>query len=199
MSQTYNKQDQQPIALGITGASGAIYGTRLLECLIAAEIPTHLVISEAGKLVLKEELGLTPKKLAEHDLVTLHSPGEIGSSIASGSHTLRATIICPCTANTAGALAQGVGDNLLARMGAVALKERWPLIIVPRESPYSTPLLENLKSLSLYGAHILPASPSFYRKPKSIRDLVDSVVDRVLVKTGLEPILPPWTGPGADW
>lgn len=188
-----------PVALGITGASGAIYGTRLLECLIAAKIPTHLVFSEAGKLVLKEELGLSPKKLADHELVTLHDSGEIGCSIASGSHSLRATVICPCSANSAGAIAQGVGANLLARMGAVALKERWPLIIVPRESPYSTPLLENMKLLSIYGAHILPASPSFYRKPKSIQELVDSVVDRVLVKIGLDPILPAWTGPGADW
>lgn len=192
-------KENLPVALGITGASGAIYGTRLLECLIAAEVPTHLVFSEAGKLVLKEELDLTPKKLADSDLVTLHSAGEIGCAVASGSHTLRATVICPCSANTAGAVAQGVGDNLLARMGAVALKERWPLIIVPRESPYSTPLLENLKLLSLYGAHILPASPSFYRKPKTIQELVDTVIDRMLVKIGLEPILPPWTGPGADW
>ncbi len=184
-----------PIALGITGASGAIYGVRLLERLLEAGYEVHLVISDAGRIVLKEETGLSAKDLGKKQSVTLHGNGEIGASVASGSFRLAGTIICPCSANTLGALAHGVGDNLISRIGAVALKERWPFVVVPRESPYSTPLIENMRALSLYGAQIIPASPSFYRRPATIEELVDSVIDRALAHLNIETILPAWQGP----
>ena len=185
-----------PVALGITGASGAIYGARLLERFVNGGVRTHLIVSDAGRIVIKEELGISVKELASNSLVTLHSNGEIASEVASGSYRLRGTVICPCSANTLGAIAQGVGDNLIARVGAVALKERWPFVVVPRETPYSAPVLENMKLLALYGAHVLPASPSFYRRPQCIEELVDTVVDRILVMLGMDPILPEWSGPG---
>lgn len=183
-----------PVAVCVTGASGAIYAVRLLEVLAERKIPVHLVVSDAGKIVLKEELNLSVKSLAGGGDITLHGIGEIGASVASGSFVLGSVVICPCSSNTLGAIANGVGNNLICRIGSVALKEKWPLILVPRESPYSPPLLENMKLLSIYGAHILPASPSFYRNPTSVADLVDSVIDRVLVKMGLERLLSPWSG-----
>ncbi|HSG99748.1 MAG TPA: UbiX family flavin prenyltransferase [candidate division Zixibacteria bacterium] len=190
-----NTNPHLPVALGITGASGSVYGARLLQCLTAAGIPVHLVVSEAARIVIKEELGVSVRELAAPELVTLHGNGEIAAEISSGSYRLRGTVICPCSANSIGAIAQGVGDNLIARIGAVALKERWPFIVVPRETPYSAPVLENMKLLALYGAHVLPASPSFYRRPATIEELVDTIVDRILVMLGLDPLLPPWTGP----
>jgi len=182
------------IALALTGASGAIYGVRLLQCLSEAGAEVHLVISDAARLVLKEEMKLSARELGAYERVTLHSNGAIGASVASGSFALDATVICPCSASSLGMIANGVGDTLIARLGAVALKERWPLIVVPRESPYSGPLLENMKKLSLYGATILPASPSFYRQPQTIEELVDSVIDRVMVKLGFAALLPGWSG-----
>ncbi|MCH9030696.1 MAG: UbiX family flavin prenyltransferase [candidate division Zixibacteria bacterium] len=186
--------EAKPVAVCVTGASGVIYAVRLLEVLSERKIPVHLIVSDAGKIVLKEELNLSVKSLVSGRDVTLHGIGEIGASVASGSFVLGSVVICPCSSNTLGAVANGVGNNLICRVGAVALKEKWPLILIPRESPYSPPLLENMKLLSIYGAHILPASPSFYRKPSSIADLVDSVIDRVLVKMGLERLLSPWSG-----
>lgn len=185
---------EAPVALGISGASGVIYGVRLLDCLLSAGRQVHLVVSDAGRIVLKEELDLCARDLRGRGAVTLHGNKEIGAAIASGSFTVHGTVICPCSANTVGALAHGVGDSLITRIGAVALKERWPLIVVPRESPYSTPLLDNMRALSSYGARIIPASPSFYRRPVSVEELVDSVVDRVLAHLGMEAILPAWGG-----
>ncbi len=193
---TQKKDIPKRIALALTGASGAIYGVRLLQCLSEAGAEVHLVVSEAARLVLKEEMNLSVRDLGAYADVTLHSNGEIGAAVASGSFTLSATVICPCSASSLGMIANGVGDTLIARLGAVALKERWPLIVVPRESPYSGPLLENMNKLSLYGATILPASPSFYRQPQTIEELVDSVIDRVMVKLGYEALLPSWSGLG---
>jgi flavin prenyltransferase len=197
MNAELQKQDL-PVAVALTGASGAIYGVRLLQCLSAAGAETHVVVSDAARLVLKEEMNLSVRDLASLPGVVMHGNGEVGACIASGSFLLRGAVICPCSASSLGMIAQGVGATLIARMGAVALKERWPFVLVPRESPYSTPFLENMKLLSLYGATILPASPSFYRQPKTIEELVDSVVDRIMVKLGFDAILPDWQGLKAE-
>jgi flavin prenyltransferase len=189
-----SKNRSLPVAVALTGASGAIYGVRLLQCLGSEGVEVHAVVSDAARLVLKEELDLSVKDLSAIPGVVIHGNGEVGACIASGSFLLRGTVICPCSASSLGMIAQGVGATLIARMGAVALKERWPIVLVPRESPYSTPFLENMKLLSLYGATILPASPSFYRQPKTIEELVDSVIDRVMVKLGFEALLPDWQG-----
>jgi len=165
-----------------------------LQCLSAVGAEVHLVVSDAARLVLREEMNLSARALGEYNGVTLYSNAEIGATVASGSFVLDGTVICPCSASSLGMIANGVGDTLIARLGAVALKERWPLIVVPRESPYSAPLLENMKALSLSGATILPASPSFYRQPKTIEELVDSVIDRVMVKLGFDALLPGWSG-----
>jgi len=189
---------QLPVAVGVTGASGAIYAVRLVDRLAGMGIPLHLVVSEAGRMTLKDELGVSPRQLAKRPGVTYHAIGEIGAAVASGSYRLRGTVICPCSAKSLGEIALGVGDNLIARMGHVALKERWPLIVVPRETPYALPLIENMKRLALAGANILPASPSFYRHPQTIDALVDTVIDRALTMLGLESFLTPWPGLGVD-
>ena len=117
--------------------------------------------------------------------VTRHALQDLSAPVSSGSFRLHATVIVPCSIATVGALASGVAQNLIHRAGAVALKEAWPLILVPRESPLSLIALRNLVSLKEAGAHILPASPAFYAKPLTIDDLVDQVVERICDKIGV--------------
>jgi flavin prenyltransferase len=169
--------------LCMTGASGAVYGLRLLQTLVrrgGAEI--HCVASAWGARVVLEETGIA---LPEHlsalgpGAVALHAPDDLAACVSSGSFRLDATVIAPCSMGTVGALASGVVQNLVHRAGAVALKEGWPLVLVPRESPLSLIALRSLAALREAGAVILPASPGFYGHPATIDDLVDGVVERM--------------------
>ncbi|MDP6869457.1 MAG: UbiX family flavin prenyltransferase [Candidatus Poseidoniaceae archaeon] len=179
--------------LVISGASGAIYGVRLAEILGPK---ARLVVTDAGRLTLKHECeGLTPEELAERTGSTLESNDDIAAKSASGSAQIDAVVICPCSGTTLGKLASGIGDNLATRSGIVALKEKRKLIIVPRETPYATVHLENLTKLSSWGAIVLPASPGFYNLPKTIDDMVDFVVSRILDHLGHNNDLSKrWTG-----
>lgn len=177
--------------LCMTGASGAVYGLRLLRTLVrssGAEI--HLVASQWGARVIREETGMD---LAGHldalepGRVHLHAPDDLAACVSSGSFRLKGTIIAPCSMGTVGALASGVVQNLVHRAGAVALKEGWPLVLVPRESPLSLVGLRNLAALREAGAVILPASPGFYDRPATIDDLVDGVVERMCDAIGAAP------------
>ena len=175
--------------LCITGASGAIYGIRLLQALVrSAEAEIHLVASQWGQRVIQEETGMT---LAAHlhamgqEKLHLHSPDDLAAPVSSGSFRLDATLIVPCSLGTAGAMASGVVQNLVHRAGAVALKEGWPLVLVPRESPLSLVALRNLLALKEAGAVILPASPGFYGKPASVEDLVDQIVVKICDAIGV--------------
>ena len=167
--------------IGITGASGSIYGIRLLQVLIAGGLEPYAVVSPAGRQVMGVELGSGDLKdhlgaggFREEDARDLTSP------LASGSFPTQGMVIIPCSTGTLGSVAHGISSNLIHRAAEVSLKERRVLIVVPRETPLSQITLQNMLTLSQAGAHIVPASPGFYHAPQRIEELVDFVVARVL-------------------
>jgi len=178
------------IALAITGASGAVYGRRVLEELLArAEIEVHLIISPSARKVLCVEEGIEldserfdPEKLGLKPSARLiyHRHDDVAAPVSSGSFRVEAMAVVPCSMGCAAAMAHGLSENLIERAADVMLKERRPLIVVPRETPFSTVHLRNLLTLSELGAIVLPASPGFYGKPQSVADMVNFVVARVL-------------------
>lgn len=170
------------IVVATTGASGAIYAQRLLDQLDPIEHEVHLVQSGYAKMVAAQELegGLrVPPRVVEHSLKSMNAP------FASGSNVFDAMVIIPCTMGTVARVAMGLSDDLLLRAADVALKEGRKLILVPRETPMSLIHVRNFERLLEAGAVVLPASPSFYHGPKTILELVDSVVSRVLDQIGL--------------
>jgi 4-hydroxy-3-polyprenylbenzoate decarboxylase len=179
------------IAFGITGASGVIYARSLLRRLLDAGWNISLCVTRPARLVIREELGLDfcPENpdwqgflgRSPGKLITMHAEDELGSPPATGSASFDAYVICPCTVGTLGRIASGYSESLITRMADVALKERRRLILVPRETPYSAVHLRNMLSLTEAGAIVLPASPGFYLGPKSIDELVDFIVDRILL------------------
>ena len=173
------------IVVGITGASGARYAQRLVECLCGSGATVHLVVSPLGRRLLLDELNVaevTSEALLGRpsEKVVVYGYKDVGSVLASGSFRTDGMIICPCSSHTLGAIASGLGDNLLHRAAAVTLKEARRLIVVPREMPMSRIDLQNALRLSEAGAVICPASPGFYMLPDSIADLVDFVVGKLL-------------------
>mgnify|MGYP002632200757 FL=1 len=186
------------IVLAFTGASGLPYGMRLLQCLLQSGQRVYLVYSQAAQIVAKQELDFTlpnrpqdaEKILLEHlnKLATKKFSGELRvfgrddwyAPMASGSNPGDAMVICPCTMGTLAAVAAGLSDDLITRGADVMLKEKRPLILVPRESPFSSIHLENMLKLSHAGAVILPPNPGFYYQPQSVQDLIDFVVARIL-------------------
>lgn len=175
------------IIVAITGASGAIYARRLLQALTVDEAGAHvhLIASPLGRQLVADELRikrLTPASLvgAAADRLTMYGYQDVGAVLASGSFPTNGMIICPCSCNTLGAIAAGLGDNLITRAAHVTLKEARRLVLVPREMPLSPIDLRNMLRLSKAGAIICPASPGFYMGPKTIDDLVDFVVGRLL-------------------
>lgn len=199
------------IAVAMTGASGAVYGLRLLECLLKAEISVHLMISSAAQTVvaMETDLRLPPRPrelqryLATHfsiapELLHCYSSVQWTAPLASGSHRIRTMVVCPCTVGAASAIARGASDNLMERAADVMLKERRKLILVLRETPLSPIHLENMLGLSRLGAVILPANPGFYHQPAGIGDLVDFIVARILDHAGVEHhLLARWGDTGA--
>jgi 4-hydroxy-3-polyprenylbenzoate decarboxylase len=187
------------VVVGISGASGAVYGKRLVEVLTSKDIPVRLVVTNAGEITLKHECNTTKEILAEETGALLENDKNIGAKSASGSANIDAVVLCPCSGTTLGKLGAGIGDNLITRSAIVALKERRKLIIVPREAPYATVHLENMHKLSKWGAIVIPASPGFYNHPKTIDDMVDFVVARILDHIGIEHKLGTrWTGEEID-
>lgn len=184
-------------AVGITGASGAVYGIRLIEALLAAGIQVHLVVSEAGWRVLKEEAGWqTAKRQAALEAkfgdymangqLRYHPVADIGATIASGSFRTEGMIIMPCSMGTLSAIAHGSSDNLMTRAADVMLKEGRKLLLVPRESPLHAIHLENMLTLARLGARIIPAMPAFYYRPQTMDDMIDFMVGKVLDNMPLE-------------
>lgn len=178
------------IVLAITGASGACYARRLAQGVLAAEAHLHLVVSPHGKRVILDELGirkLTPDALvgAPVSAATLYAYQDIGARLASGSFRTDGMVICPCSSNTLADVACGSGANLITRAAMVALKEGRRLILVPREMPLSQIEIANMLRVSQAGGVICPACPGYYLLPKTIDDLVDFVVGRVLDLLGL--------------
>jgi len=173
------------LVIAVTGASGVIYGRRLLQVLKAKKVETHLIVSNAAQKVIQHELGLDKKdfgKLADH----VYEASDLTSPLMSGSFKTDGMIIIPCTMKTLSGIVHGFADNLILRAADVALKEKRRLIIVPRETPLSTVHLRNMLTASELGVYVVPAMPAFYHKPKNIDDLVDFVVGRVLDSLGLE-------------
>lgn len=181
--------------VGMTGASGAVYGARLLQALVAAGHRVHLVVSPAGETVVRQELGDGWQPPAG---VRRYAPEEIGAPIASGSFPVRGMVVAPASMGLVSAVAHGASRNLLERAADVCLKEGRPLVLVPRETPLSTVHLRNLLHVAEAGARVVMAAPGFYHRPRTVADLVDFVVARVLSVLG-EPqdLLPPWEGIGS--
>ena len=197
------------ITLAFTGASGMPYGLRLLESLLAADCRVFLVYSSAAQIVAKQECDLAlstqpreaTRQLAERfgareGQLTVFGREDWMAPIASGSNPADAMAICPCTMGAIGAIAAGLADNLIERAADVMLKERRPLVLVPRETPLSVIHLDNLLTLARAGAVILPPSPGFYDRPGAIGDLVDFVVARVLDQLGVPHTIGPRWGEG---
>jgi 4-hydroxy-3-polyprenylbenzoate decarboxylase len=190
------KHEERPkIGLAITGASGFIYGLRLLRELIRRNVIVHLTISPNARHIAKLEMGIDIdletgriEGLGERffEWVIYHHYSHVGAAPASGSYDIRAVAVVPCSMSALSRIATGVSENLVGRMADVALKERRPLILVPRETPYNAIHLKNMYTLAKAGAVILPASPGFYHHPQTIDDLVDFVVSRILQHLGFD-------------
>jgi len=198
---------ERTITLAFTGASGMPYGLRLLECLFAAGARVQLLYSTAAQVVAKQECALTlptqPREAARllseryrarEGQLDVYARDDWLAPMASGSNPGDAMAICPCTMGTLGAVAAGLADNLIERAADVMLKERRPLVLVPRETPLLAIHLGNMLRLARAGAIILPPAPGFYTHPQSIDDLVDFVVARVLDHLGVANALAPRWG-----
>jgi 4-hydroxy-3-polyprenylbenzoate decarboxylase len=172
------------IVLGITGATGAIFGVRLLQALRAADVESHLILSKWGLQTVEHETGLGLVQLRELASV-VHSTGNMAATVSSGSFRTDGMVIAPCSMRTLAAIASGNGENLVHRAADVVLKERRRLVLVVRETPLSEIHLENMLKLARIGATILPPVPAFYNRPQTIDELVDHVVARVLDQFGI--------------
>jgi 4-hydroxy-3-polyprenylbenzoate decarboxylase len=194
------------VAVAITGASGARYGLRLLECLLRVDVRVYLLISQAGQIVLKMETGLeVPSQPGEAQrfFAGLYQarPGQLRvfgrqqwtAPVASGSNPPDAMVVCPCTTGTLATIAGGMSQDLIDRAADVTLKEGRPLILVVRETPFTAVHLENMLRLARAGAAIMPANPGFYLNPAGIDDIIDFMVARVLDHLAIpHTLLPRW-------
>jgi 4-hydroxy-3-polyprenylbenzoate decarboxylase len=186
---------QRRIVVAITGATGAVYGLRLLQLLSAIDgIETHLVISDAAVLTLKQEVGMQRREVEALAHVN-HKNGNIGAAIASGSFQVDAMVVAPCSMKTLAAIAHGLSDNLIARAADVCLKERRRLVLMVRETPFNLAHLRNMTAVTEMGGVVFPPLPSFYHQPASIAEMVDHTVARVIDLLGIEHALAPrWGG-----
>jgi len=193
------RQEKKVLIIGITGATGSIYGVRLLEVLSTMNnVETHLIISEAGEMTIKYELDRGLDEVRE--LATYcYNIKEIGSGPASGSFKRDGVVIAPCSVKTMSALANSYDDNLLIRAGDVSLKERKKLVLLVRETPLHLGHLRSMERLCEMGATILPPVPAFYHRPKTILDIVDHTIGRVLDIFEIEHnLFPRWSGIGGQ-
>lgn len=197
---------EETITLAITGASGAQYGLRLLQCLLQADKRVFVMISRAAQVVINTETDLkmpgTPSDQelflsqlydAKPDQLKVFGREQWMAPVASGSGAPSKMVVCPCSTGSLSAIATGASNNLTERAADVALKERRQLIMVPREAPYSEIHLEHMLKLTRMGVVMIPASPGFYNRPESVEDMIDFVVARILNQLGIEQqLLPRW-------
>jgi len=195
----------RPIVVAVTGASGAPYAVRLLQTLVERQQRISLIVSDHGRRLLDTEMGIASVEQLRERIgaaawdaaVRVYDDRDRGAAPASGSGLTSGMVICPCSMGTISAIAVGASRSLVERAADVVLKERRRLILVPRETPYSAIHLENMLSLTRAGAVVMPASPGFYNRPRSVDDLVDFVVARVLDHLGVEhSLVPRWGGDG---
>lgn len=190
-----------PFVLAITGASGSVYGLRILQYLLEIEQPVELLVSRGARMVMKEEMGLNFPESNEEFLpallsylsipadsapVNLHRLDNYGASVASGSYRTMGMAIAPCSLGTLGSVASGLTESLIHRAAAVTLKEKRPLLLLVREMPFGQIQLKHMLTLNEAGATVAAASPGFYHKPESISDMIDFVVGRVLDQFGFD-------------
>jgi 4-hydroxy-3-polyprenylbenzoate decarboxylase len=194
------------IAVGVTGASGAIYAVRTIAALLEAGCRLEIVVSEYGRRLLMDELGQEMKVDRLLDVLVerygdevrrgsfvVHSNRDLGAPIASGSHPCEGMVVVPCSMKTLAGVAHGLSRNLIERAADVMLKERRRLVLVPRETPMSLPELRNLVTAAESGAMILPAMPAFYQKPETIDDLASFIAGKILNALGFDQrLFPPW-------
>jgi flavin prenyltransferase len=199
---------RQAIAIGITGASGAVYATRTVAALLERGVHVELIVSDYGRRLLRDELGepaaidrLFPFLVEKYGAgvnagtITVHSNRDLGATIASGSHGCSGMAIVPCSMKTLAAVAHGLSRSLVERAADVMLKEQRRLVIVPRETPMSLPQLKNMVLCAEAGAMILPAMPAFYQQPKTLDDLADFMAGKILSALGFDhDLYPAWTG-----
>ena len=199
---------RQGVAIGITGASGAVYAVRTVAALLERGVHVELIVSDYGRRLLRDELGDQATVERLHDFlaakygggvaageINLHSNRDLGAGIASGSHSCTGMAIVPCSMKTLAAVAHGLSRNLIERAADVMLKERRRLVVVPRETPMSLPQLRNMVLCAEAGAQILPAMPAFYQMPKTLDDLADFMAGKILSALGFEhDLYPAWTG-----
>ena len=196
------------VAVGVTGASGALYAVRTLAALLAANVRVDLVVSDFGRRLLADELGpdAAVDRLGSYltarygvavapDALAVHRNRDVGAAIASGTSPCDAMVIVPCSMKTLAGVAHGLSRNLIERAADVALKERRPLVIVPRETPMSLPQLRNMVLCAEAGVHVLPAMPAFYQRPATLDDLADFMAGKIVSCLGFEhDLFPAWTG-----
>ncbi len=183
------------LVIAITGATGAVYGVRLLQLLQPlADVETHVLISDAGALNLQQEMQLKRREV-ESLADVVHSVRDIGASIASGSFQSAGMIIAPCSMRTLAAIAHGLSDNLVTRAADVALKERRRLLLMVRETPLNLAHLRNMTAVTEMGGIIFPPVPAFYQHPHNIAEMIDHSLARVLDLFGIAlPDIPRWQG-----
>ena len=196
------------VTLAITGASGALYAVRTLAALLELGCEVDLVVSDFGRRLLRDELGdeaaverLLPYLTGRYGegvcrgVLVLHSNRDLGATVASGTAPSSGMAIVPCSMKTLAGVAHGLSRNLVERAADVMLKERRPLVIVPRETPMSLPQLRNMVLCAEAGAHLMPAMPAFYQLPETLDDLADFMCGKILTALGFDQsVLPPWTG-----
>ncbi len=196
-----------PVVVGITGASGIAYSVRLVQSLLDGGRDVHLIISDAARLVIKEELNISLKSLVRSDCLqevfgvrspgrlTAFSPKDFTAPVASGSYPVAGMIVIPCSMGTLGALASGLSQNLIHRAADCVIKEGRKLVVVPRETPLSAIHLENMLKLARLGVRIVPAMPAFYSGASTVSEMVDFLVGKVLDQLEIPHALyPRWTG-----
>ena len=183
-----------PVIVGITGASGAVMARSMVDELLRRDLPTAVVCSNAARLVWQEELGHsyneTLVEWQEHPSFVHYAINDLRAPIASGSYPAAGMALVPASMNSIASLASGISGNLLLRAADVCLKERRPLVLVPRETPLHSIHLENMLTLSRMGAVVLPPDPAFYLQPTTVDDIVEYVVSKVLVSLGIDDELP---------
>ena len=185
------------IVVGISGASGVIYGIRILTLLKDSEYETHLIISEAGKINIAIETGYTPEEVAAMAPCT-YANADVAAAVASGSFLTEGMIVAPCTIKSLSGIANSFTDNLLLRAADVTLKEKRKLVLVVRETPLHKGHLRLMTLASDMGAHILPPVPSFYHHPKTIEDIIDQTIGKIFDYFGIKHSLFKRWGEGGD-
>jgi 4-hydroxy-3-polyprenylbenzoate decarboxylase len=185
----------KPYIVAITGASGVIYGVRLVQVLAEQSVPVELVLSDTAKIVAREEMGIDLAETVPQKFVHLHDFKDFTAPIASGSYPTEGMVVIPCSMGTLGAIASGLSQNLIHRAADCTIKEGRKLVLVPRETPLSAIHLENMLKLSRLGVRIVPAMPAFYSGQQSVEEIVDFMVGKVLDQMGIpHALFPRWVG-----